>query len=81
MAGAGKADRGHAGGARRADTERRILDDNASARRKTETLRREQEQVRRRLAMRDLLGAEDILAEQRREAGDLERQRDAFALR
>src|SRR6185437_4664801 len=81
VARAGKTDRGHPGGPCRADAERRILDDNAVARRNAEARGREQEQVRRRFALRHLLRGEDSIAEQRREPGNLERQGDALALR
>ena len=72
MASAAEADRRHAGGDGGIDPCRAVLDNQTVLRRGREPLRSIKEQIGRRLAARDHRGAEQVFAETREEAGDLQ---------
>ena len=72
MAAAAEADHRHASGNRSFDSRNTVLHHNAVFRRRAETLRGEQEQIGRGLAVRDLRGAEHMRVEKRQQAGHRE---------
>src|SRR6266566_8936445 len=67
------AERTHAGGARRFDSEPTVLDDHAVGGGDGHSRRRVEEEVRRRLAVDDLAGAEDAAGEAIVESGEPQR--------
>src|SRR5262249_19035303 len=70
MAAAAEANHRHASSNRSFDARNTVLHHYAVFRRRTETLRGEQEQIRRWLPDRDLRGAEHVGLEERQQAGD-----------
>jgi len=74
---AGESDNGHAGCPGGFDAEDGILDHDAACRLHPETLRRQKKEIRRGLSVGDLDRAEDVVPEQRGQAGDLQRKHQA----
>ena len=81
MAAAVKAEHGHPGGARAGDAGHAVLDHEASRRASLHLFGREQEQVRRRLAARDLRGGENVGREAVVEPGAVSRGGSCAACR
>ena len=77
MAAAAKADDRHSGGDRCLNAGDAVLDHSAVSGPRTETLRREKEQVGGRLAEGDLRGAEHVRVEERQQTGNREPLADA----
>ena len=81
VAAADKADRGHAGGNRRGDADRRIFHHDAFARRGLHLAGCLQEQVGRRFAVRHFAGREQERVEEADQVGGLEAEPDAVVRR
>ena len=77
----GEADDRHARAHASLDASDGILNHDATLRGKPHRVGSKKKKVRRRLAMRDLGGAENVVAEERRKAGQVQRLRDAHRIR